>query len=111
MYYIAFMWNLFLKENIFQDEGSATTNDYDTQSLPERQYVRKSSKYSTHEPERVSRLRTEEVYACTKIVISIGFRLPFMSVVIIFLAVQYFYQGRKWSFSPGLQIIVLSTVD
>ncbi|XP_060575263.1 uncharacterized protein LOC132732779 isoform X4 [Ruditapes philippinarum] len=45
------------------DESNATTTEFDTQSLPDRAYFRKQSKYSTHEPERVTKLRTEETVA------------------------------------------------
>jgi hypothetical protein len=44
-----------------KDESNVTTTEFDTQSLPDRAYFRKQSKYSTHEPERVTKLRTEEV--------------------------------------------------
>ncbi|XP_060575267.1 uncharacterized protein LOC132732779 isoform X8 [Ruditapes philippinarum] len=45
------------------DESNATTTEFDTQSLPDTAYFRKQSKYSTHEPERVTKLRTEETVA------------------------------------------------
>ncbi|XP_045202636.1 uncharacterized protein LOC123556093 isoform X2 [Mercenaria mercenaria] len=45
------------------DESSSATNEFDTQSLPERMSSRKPSKYSTNEPERVTKLRMEETVA------------------------------------------------
>lgn len=49
------------KDRSSSDDGEVTDDtDYDTQSLPDRHYVRKPSKYSRQEPERVSKLRGAE---------------------------------------------------
>ncbi|XP_060575264.1 uncharacterized protein LOC132732779 isoform X5 [Ruditapes philippinarum] len=55
--------NEIISQKLNKDESNATTTEFDTQSLPDRAYFRKQSKYSTHEPERVTKLRTEETVA------------------------------------------------
>ncbi|XP_045202648.1 uncharacterized protein LOC123556093 isoform X4 [Mercenaria mercenaria] len=52
-----------LNKTLKEDESSSATNEFDTQSLPERMSSRKPSKYSTNEPERVTKLRMEETVA------------------------------------------------
>ncbi|XP_060575272.1 uncharacterized protein LOC132732779 isoform X13 [Ruditapes philippinarum] len=52
-----------ISQKLNEDESNATTTEFDTQSLPDTAYFRKQSKYSTHEPERVTKLRTEETVA------------------------------------------------
>lgn len=46
------------------EHGPDNKQSYDTQSLPDRgtSNPRKPSKYSSHEPERVSKLREEQVH-------------------------------------------------